>query len=283
LQKIPEKGGGRAPFLFHAAPVMLDDLILGRFVPGHSLLHRFDVRLKLVLLLSLIVAVFASARPGPLAALTVPTLVLAGGCGLPARLWWRGLLMFRWLFLFTLLLHLLFSPGRTLLGISFLSYDGLLHGLRVGWQLALAVMLSSVLTLTSTPAALARGMTALAAPLRRIRVPVTRAGDFLLMILHFLPLLRDELARSRDVGGERPRDLAGRMRFMCDGLAPLMMRLADRAEDMAQALARGERLGAMAEGDVVTPLSARLNWLFFLAGLLLPLILLGLRLWPTSA
>lgn len=262
---------------------MLEDLLLGRYVPGQSLLHRFDIRLKLILIFSLIVAAFASVHVGALSALTVLALLLARGCGLPKGSWWRGLLIFRWLFLFTLLLHVLFSPGRTLFGMAFLSHDGLLHGLRVIWQLALAVVLSSVLTLTSSPVALARGMTALAEPLQVLRVPVARAGDFLLLILHFLPLLRDELAHARAAGGTRPSGLSVRLRLVRDSLAPLLMRLADRAEDMAQALARGERLGEEPREPAVLPLAGRQNWVMFTAGLLLPLILLGMRLWPTSA
>ncbi|WP_305043061.1 energy-coupling factor transporter transmembrane component T family protein [Geoalkalibacter sp.] len=261
---------------------MLDDLILGRFVPGQSLLHRFDARLKLILLLSLIVTALASSHFGTLVALSALTLLLASACGVPGRRWWRGLWMFRWLFLFTLLLHLLFSPGRTLLDMAFLSYDGLQHGLRVIWQLALAVLLSSVLTLTSSPAALARGLTALAAPLQRVRIPVARAGDFLLLILYFLPLLREELARARPLGGPHPQGLPARLRQLRDSLAPLLMRLADRAEDLAQAMARGDRWGEDPREPAVVPLSGRQNWGIFFAGLLLPVILLGLRLWPTS-
>ena len=41
--------------------------------------------------------------------------------------------------LFTLMLHLLFSPGRTLFGTCWLSYDGLLTGLRVAMELLLAL------------------------------------------------------------------------------------------------------------------------------------------------
>ncbi|WP_139172081.1 energy-coupling factor transporter transmembrane component T family protein [Geoalkalibacter ferrihydriticus] len=262
---------------------ILDDLILGRFEPGESLLHRFDAPLKLILMPVLVICSFAVTRPAALTALSALALILAACSGYPWRTWWRGLLVFRWLFLFTLLLHLCFSPGRTLFGVAFLSFDGLLQGLRVIWQLSLAVVFSSLLTLTTSPARIARAFITLAAPLQKLRLPVARAGEFILLTLHFLPLLREELIVARTVGAGQPAGVAASVRRLRENLGPLLLRLVDRAEEMALALAQGHALPAIVDPAPKRSLSSWLNWTLFGAAMLVPVFLIGLRLWPTSA
>jgi energy-coupling factor transport system permease protein len=263
---------------------MLDDLTLGRFEPGQSLFHRFDVRLKLVLLPVLVVSSFATAQLQALLLLTVLALAFAALSRLPWRLWWRGLLVFRWLFLFTLLLHLIFSPGRTLFGFRYLSYDGLLSGMVVIWQLCLAVIFSSLLTLTAPPTELARAFTHLAKPFKWLHLPVARAGEFLLLTLYFLPLLREELAVTRGAAAMQPQDVASRMRHLRTHLSDLLLRLADRGEELAFRMASGETLETLGlKGDPpcsAPPLTFWQNGMIFSMGLLICLLLLGMRLWP---
>ena len=106
---------------------LIDDITLGRFVPGDSILHRLDPRLKLGGLPVLVIAAFAAHTAGQRLALFLlagTLILLAGGHW---RFFLRGLWALRWLFLCTVLLHLLFSPGRTLFGSVWLSLDGLLR------------------------------------------------------------------------------------------------------------------------------------------------------------
>lgn len=263
---------------------MLDDLTLGRSEPGNSFFHRFDIHLKLIVLPILVISSFAYARPEALLALTLVALVYAGLSRLPWRIWWRGLLVFRWLFFFTLLVHLFFSPGRTLFGVSYLSYDGLLGGLVVIWQLSLAIIFSSLLTLTASPAALAQALTHLCAPFKRLHRAVAQAGTFLLLILHFIPLLREELVVARGASAMQPGSFMGRIRLLRDQLSQVLVRLTDRGDELAHRLARGESLESLGlakdECFTVPDLSRMQNAVIFSLGLLVSLVLLGVRLWP---
>jgi len=224
---------------------LIDDMTLGRHVGGDSFLHRLDPRLKLTALPLLVIAAFAAHTTGQrlaLALLAAILIVLAGGHW---RFFLRGLWALRWLFLCTVLLHLFFSPGRTLFGSLWLSLDGLLRGLQVCEQLALAILYSSLLTLTTSPAELAAALCALLQPLARFGVPVKELGLLLLLALHFIPVLREEglaqLAAIRAKGENPARgrllergQSAGRM------VAPLILRLVDRADRLALAVAAGE-------------------------------------------
>lgn len=223
---------------------LLDDITLGRYVPRDSLTHRLDARLKLAGVPVLIIAVFAARDPLQFAGLGLLATVLAGLSKIEWRLWWRGIWILRWLFLFTLLLYLFFSPGRTLFGVGWLSLDGLLSALLVCTQLSLAIVFSSLLTLTTAPRELAGALRALLAPLGRFGLPVDNLTMLLLLVLHFIPILREEsitlLADSRHRGLDPSRgSLVARGRALRRMVAPLLLRLVDRADNLARAVVDG--------------------------------------------
>lgn len=225
---------------------MLDDLMLGRYVPGDSPLHRLDARLKLCGLPLFAVASFATDVPARLAALAFCFITLFLLSGLRWRLALRSLRSMRWLLLFTLLLHLFLTPGRTLFGLEMLSYDGLLRGLIVCVQLLLAMAFSSLLTLTTSVEALAAAVAALLLPLRRLGLPVTEPIRLGQLVLRFIPLLREEaalqVAAFRARGEELGRiSLTARGRLAARMLAPLILGLVDRADALARSgVAAGE-------------------------------------------
>ncbi len=222
-----------------------DDLTLGRYVPGNSPLHRLDPRIKLLALPLLMPAVFAGADWSRLALLALIAGLLLAVSGLSPRLWWRGVWAFRWFFLFTLALHLFFSPGRTLWGIAWLSQDGLLRGSLVCLQLTLALLFSSLLSLTTSPAQLTAAIAALLRPLERLGLPVRGFAAGLAGAWQFLPLLREEaqgqMQRARQQADPGRGSLDERLRTVVGLLTPLLYRLIDRAEEMARAEARLEK------------------------------------------
>jgi energy-coupling factor transport system permease protein len=218
-------------------------------------MHRLDPRLKLVMVSVLIVTVFSAPGFVQLSVLSVLTLALMALSAIAPTVWWRGLWFFRWFFLFTLVLHLLFTPGHTLLGIEFLSQDGLNTGLTVIWSLCLAVCLASLLSLTVEASCLARAGVDLLRPLTRFGIPVERWGAFFLLILNFLPLLRQELntlvpqARALACAGFRRR-LDG----LGDLLSTLLFRLCDHADKWALQMARGESVQPLCSAAKLEPL-----------------------------
>jgi energy-coupling factor transport system permease protein len=235
---------------------VLNDLTLGQYIDGDSPLHRLDPRLKLAGTVFFIIAVFSGTHAIRLLLLGTLALVLAAVSGVGGRRWWRGIRALRWLFFFSILLHLLLSPGRTLLGVESLSYDGLLRGVVVCCQMGLAVVFSSLLTFTTPPEKIAAAFSRLCSPLSRFGVPVEEGAKLVLLILHFIPVLREEAsaaiasARSRSAGVTRR--LHARVEILKEALPPLILRLVERADELAHACARGEKIPG--EGIVLPPL-----------------------------
>ena len=219
----------------------LDDLALGRYEPADSLLHRLDPRVKFALLPALVVASFAAASPGRLGGLAALVLLLLCLSRLRPLLWCRGVWALRWLLLFTLAMHLAFSPGRALWGTAWLSLGGLFSGTRVCCQLVLAVLFSSLLTLPTPPQQLAAAFGWFLAPLGRLRFPVEETTALLLLVLHFIPVLQEEGTRvAAEFYEKETGRWFARARLLMRMVAPMVSSLADRADSLALALARGD-------------------------------------------
>lgn len=211
----------------------------GAYRDGDSFLHRLDPRLKILLLLGLLACLFSASGFSRLLLCALLWLLLAGrisGAVASAR---RMLVLLRWLLLFTLLLHLLLTPGRTLFGTSWLSYDGLLRGLQVDGQLLLAVWFSLLLGWTTRPTALALGLTGLLAPLQRLRLPIREAGGLVVMVLHFVPLIQSEVGALPSADSAPGVGWWQRLKRRVALIEPLLFRLVDRADLLAREMAAG--------------------------------------------
>ena len=211
----------------------------GAYRPGNSFLHRVDPRVKLLLLLGLVVCLFSASNPQRLLLISCLWFAAAGASIKGLYDVWRIIKLLRWLLFFTLIVHLFFTPGHTLFGTRWISYDGLLRGLMINMQLVLAVLFSLLLAWTTRPEALASGLTTLLAPLQKLRVPVKEAGGMLLLVLHFFPLIQSEVAMLKS---ERRQKGAGAMsgfRGWQNKLEPLLNRLFDRADQLARDIVSG--------------------------------------------
>ncbi|HBT47924.1 MAG TPA: transporter [Peptococcaceae bacterium] len=216
---------------------------LGRYVPGESLLHRLDPRSKIGGLFLYGIALLAAPEAGSLFALG--SLSLAGV--LLVRLSWRYLwqqvkpvLVF---LLIVVALQAILTPGTPVgrIGPLVATREGLELGLvatgRVGFLLVAAVLL----TATTTPLALARGIQYLLRPTAALRVPVEEVTFMFTLALRFVPTLVEEADRilkaqaARGLSLER-RGLIGWGKNLLPFLIPLFVGTLKRAEDLAQAM-----------------------------------------------
>lgn len=225
----------------------LQDITLGNYIPGESALHRLDPRLKMAAAPVLMGISFAVSTPAGAALHSALIAGLVALAGIPARVFLRGLRFFLWLFLFTALLHLFFTPGEALVRLGPLSItrQGVAGGLLTGWRLLAAIALSALLTHTTTPLSITRGVEAGLRPLRR---PLAWAGlspqDLALMMmiaLRFIPVLAGEASRVSMAQKARGADpgrggVRARARAVLSLLLPLFTGVFRRADELAVAL-----------------------------------------------
>jgi energy-coupling factor transport system permease protein len=76
-----------------------------------------------------------------------------------------------------------------------MTYAGLREGALMSFQVALCIIFSSILTLTTSPTALAKGVFRLLSPLRMFRVPVDDVAMMVMISMRCVPLFLHEVER----------------------------------------------------------------------------------------
>lgn len=230
----------------------MDKMIFGRYYPGGSFIHRLDPRLKLVINIIFIVLIFLIKHWYDY--LILGGVVLAGVLlsGVSLRFFLRGLRPMLWLILFTVGLQLFFTSGQHVYwqwGVLSVSQEGLINATYIALRFLLIIFMSTLLTLTTQPLAIADGMEYLMRPLKVVHFPVNDVALMLSIALRFVPKLMDETTKIMNAQRARGVDfnngsLIKRVKALIPLLIPLMMSSLDIATDLTTAMiSRGYRDG----------------------------------------
>lgn len=216
---------------------------MGQYVPGHSFLHRLDPRAKLLITLMLVLSLFFVERVELL--LAVGGIIFAVGCasGIGSAYLLRGLRLVWILALFTLVFNALFTPGQELVRVVrwSITLEGLVRGCAMAGRFFLMVLITSLLTLTTSPIMLTDAIERLLSPFKRLGVPAHELAMVSTIALRFVPTLAQEaenimkaqLARGAcfDRGAYWKR-----IRALVAVLVPLFVSAFRYAEDLAVAM-----------------------------------------------
>ena len=224
----------------------LQDLALGHYYPTNSAIHSLDPRVKLIGMLCFGLTLFVLDKLWGLALFFLTSLWLIRRAHLPIVTVLRGLRPFAWLFLLTACLQLFFTAGQPLfpidLGPLTITREGVFQAVRIGGQLALFILFSSILTLTTSPLELLRGLEKFGGPLTRVRIPVPDLCLAMLLCIRFLPILGQEAERIVEAQKARGIDLnsgtwRNRLEKFHGIFLPLLYNVLGRAEELTTAMA----------------------------------------------
>lgn len=223
--------------------ILLNDIQIGRYLPGDSFLHRMDPRVKIVLLFFFLLLIFFVENAASFAALACAVALLMVFSRVPLMMQLRSIRPILWIVLFTFAVHLFMTPGTEAFRIGFLTatWEGIVRGAYIGLRLILLILLSTLLTLTTSPLRLTDGLEALLSPLRRVGVPVHELAMMMTIALRFVPTLLEELDRimkaqkARGVDFERG-NIMQRLRAIVPVLVPLFLSAFRRADELALAM-----------------------------------------------
>ena len=224
---------------------MLKNITMGQYYPVDSAVHRLDPRIKLILTILFIVAVFMSHS-------FVGYLLLLGFlfftcrmANVPFRFLLKGLRPLRMIIILTFLLNLFFTPGEDLwvsVWIIRIYREGVMQALFYSLRLAFLVAGTSLLTLTTSPIALSDGIEKLLTPLKVIHFPAHELAMMMTIALRFIPTLLEETDKIMKAQMARGADfesgnLLSRAKAMVPLLVPLFVSAFRRAGDLAMAVA----------------------------------------------
>lgn len=222
---------------------MIKDITLGQFFPGKSILHRLDARMKLVLTLIFIVALFLVKNYfGYVVVLGFLVFSIAIS-GVPMSMFLKSLKPLLFIIIFTAVLNLFYGTGEPLWQWGFLKItsDGIHSAIMMALRIIFLIIGTSLLTYTTSPIMLTDGIERLLNPLKKVKAPVHELAMMMTIALRFIPTLVEETDKIMNAQKARGADfesgnLLARIKAMIPILVPLFVSAFRRADELAVAM-----------------------------------------------
>ena len=225
---------------------MLRDNTFGQYLPGNSLLHRMDPRMKVILTVFFIVIIFSASNLLSFAILLLFTLFLLLISRLSVGVVLRSIRPVVFIIMFTMVFNLFLTTGEGEPLFDFWIFTLYTEGIVRAFLMALRVVLlilgtGVLLTYTTSPIALSDALESLMRPLKAIHVPVHEFAMMMTIALRFIPTLIEETDRIMCAQKARGADftsgsLVRRAKALVPILIPLFVSSFKRAEDLAVAM-----------------------------------------------
>ncbi len=223
---------------------MLSDITIGQYFPGHSLLHRLDPRIKIVLTVLYVVLVFVPQNWFGLA-LAALYLVAAIACsGLHPSVIFKSFKPLLPIILLTAVLNIFYVAKGTVLWewwFFHISTGGLISAAFLVSRILCLIAGSSLLTYTTGPTTLTDALERLMKPLRYLHIPVHELAMMMTIALRFIPTLIEETDKIMSAQKARGADMESggifhRIKALVPVLIPLFVSSFRRAYDLATAM-----------------------------------------------
>ena len=222
----------------------LNNITLGQYYPADSVVHRMDPRVKILLLIAVIVAIFLAGNLLAFVPVIAFLVIVTKLSKVPVKMMLKGLKSLRLILILTFVLNLFFLQGETVLldlGFAQIKKEALILAVHYSLRLVLLVLFSSILTLTTPPITLTDGLERLLSPLRVVRFPAHEMAMMMSIALRFIPTLMEEADKIMKAQTARGADfesgnLIARAKAMVPLLVPLFVSAFRRAGDLAMAM-----------------------------------------------
>lgn len=228
----------------------MSKIIIGRYIPGDSLIYKMDPRGKLLATICFIFFIFLANNWITYSITVFFSIVAILATRLRIKVLWDGIRPLIWLIFFTSLLQLFFTTGGTTYWqwtIFTISSYGLTNAVYVFIRFTLIILISTVMTLTTMPLEIADAMEWLLSPLRLIKVPVDKIALVMSIALRFVPTLFDQVLKIMNAQRSRGADFSSgglikRAKAIAPLLVPLFISSLETAIDLSTAMeSRGYR------------------------------------------
>lgn len=226
---------------------MFKDITIGQYIDGNSFLHKMDARVKILLSLFYIVLLFLISSPLSYGLVFVLTIFLVGLSKIPVKYILRGIKPMLYILIFTAIINLFMTrDGDVLWTMPYfesvkITEKGLVTAGVMIVRLVLLVVVTSLLTLTTSPLMLTDGIEKILKPFEIIKVPAHEIAMMMTIAIRFIPTLSEETDKIIKAQTARGADfesgnLLKRAKAMIPLLVPLFISAFRRADDLAIAM-----------------------------------------------
>lgn len=223
---------------------MLDNVTFGQYYPTNSPIHRLDPRIKILMAVLYVVAIFFVSDYFSYLVTAVCLLCFILVSRVPLRAVLRTVKAVLFLIIITFVLNLfLVDEGNVLWGFSKVDItDSAVHyAIKMALRLFLLITGTSMLTLTTTPMELTDGLESLMSPLKLVRFPVHDVALIMSIALRFIPTLIEETNKIMNAQKARGAsfdtgNIFARAKSLLPVLIPLFVSSFRRADELALAM-----------------------------------------------
>lgn len=222
---------------------MLKDITIGQYLPGNTVIHQLDPRVKLAGTMLFLISLFVGNDfiGCVLAALFLAFVVVLAK--IPFKTLWKGIKAILFIIIISAFFNLFWSSGNAIVKVGFITItdEGLYRAGFMVCRLILLVMGSSVMTLTTTPNDLADGMEKGLRIFQKIHVPIHELSMMISIALRFIPILSEETEKIKNAQMARGADFESgnfieRIKALIPILIPLFVSAFRRADELSMAM-----------------------------------------------
>jgi energy-coupling factor transport system permease protein len=232
--------------------IVFEGITLGAYIPGDSLLHKFDPRVKIIGSLLLIAGTLLVSSPAGILIYSITALLLLVLSHLSWSRFFKGLRFIYVIVALSLIIQSFSVPGEVLwqVGSFNITREGIFSGALLSWRLLVIVILSSLVTYTTTSINLSAGLERMLRPLERLGLPVSQLAMMMGITISFIPLMLEEFqsvitAQQSRGAGFGSRNLIRQFKNLLPLLLPVVAGILRRADELSEAMeARCYRPGA---------------------------------------
>ena len=222
----------------------MKDMTFGQYYPSHSVVHKLNPAVKILLSIAYIVAVFLVSAENwylgfSLCAIFV--IFVTAISKIPFGKMLKSIKGIMFFILSSAILQIFFNKnGTPLWENGFITDKGLLSAAFITLRITLVVLGASILTFTTSPVEIADGIEVLLTPLKIIKFPAHEFALIMSIALRFIPTLLEETDRIIKAQQARGTNFEGglfkRAKALIPVLIPLLISAFRRADELADAM-----------------------------------------------
>ena len=219
------------------------DITLGQHIPGNSVLHRADPRLKLALVVAYIVVLFIAPTLLGIGLSALFLVWLYSLSKIPLKMVMRSFKSIIPIVIFTAVMNMFFTAGDPIFSfwIFTVTKQGALFSVQLILRIICMLAATTLLTYTTSPLALTDAIERTLSPLKVMRFPVHEISMMMTIALRFIPLLVEETDKIMNAQKARGAQLdTGKLKERVQALIPILIPLFisafRRADELATAM-----------------------------------------------
>lgn len=222
---------------------MINNIILGRFFPGNSLIHKLDPRIKIILLIVILISVFVSMNYLALIVNLTAIFIFVAMTKISVKTYFKSMKFILILIFFMSILNIFYAKGTEIfrLGPFIITKEGVDNSVFVAMRLIMLMLINSLLIFTTSPTDLTYALEKIMNPLSVFKIKTHDLAMMMTISLRFIPTLFEETDKIVNAQKARGADLESgkflnRIKAFIPILVPLLISSFKRAYDLAMAM-----------------------------------------------